>query len=75
MTVAEIVDQAKALSAQERKQLIKTLVDTLDAPDAGAAAPKKHSILELAGLGEEVWEGVDTQEYVNQLRDEWDHRP
>lgn len=27
---------------------------------------------ELRGLGKELWQGVDAQEYVNQLRDEWD---
>ena len=35
----------------------------------------KRSLLELEGLGAEIREGVDAQEYVNQLRDEWDHRP
>jgi hypothetical protein len=30
MTVAEVFEQAKTLSAQERKELIKLLVDTLD---------------------------------------------
>ena len=29
----------------------------------------------LAGLHKEIWEGIDAQEYVNQQRDEWDHRP
>lgn len=31
----------------------------------------QHSILELRGLGKEVWEGIDAQEYVNQERDAW----
>ena len=26
---------------------------------------------ELQGLGREIWEGVDAQEYVNRERDEW----
>jgi len=30
-----------------------------------------HSILELQGLGKEIWEGVDVQEYINQERDSW----
>jgi len=30
-----------------------------------------HSFLELEGLGKEVWEGVDAQEYINQERDSW----
>lgn len=33
---------------------------------------KKHSILELEGLGEEIWKGVDAAEYVKQERDSWD---
>jgi hypothetical protein len=74
MTVLEVLEQAKALSPQERKQLMKLLVDTLDVPAAEQPRPK-HSILELAGLGAEVWEGIDPQEYVDQLRSEWDHRP
>lgn len=36
---------------------------------------KKHSIMELHGLGEEIWEGIDAQKYVDELRDEWEHRP
>jgi hypothetical protein len=30
MTIAEILDQAKALSPQERKELAKLLIDTLE---------------------------------------------
>ncbi len=30
-----------------------------------------HSFLELEGLGKEVWEDIDAQEYVNQERDSW----
>ena len=32
---------------------------------------KKHSILELKGLGKEIWESVDAQEYVDRERDSW----
>lgn len=31
----------------------------------------KRSILELEGLGKEVWHGLDAQEYVNQERASW----
>lgn len=37
-------------------------------PEAEAA----HSLLELEGLGAEVWAAVDAQEYVSRLRGEWD---
>lgn len=35
---------------------------------------ERRSILDLAGLGKEIWEGIDAQQYVNELRDEWDAR-
>lgn len=34
--------------------------------------PKVHSILELQGLGKEIWGGIDAAEYVRQERDSWD---
>jgi hypothetical protein len=37
--------------------------------------PSEHSLLELEGLGAELWAGVDAQAYVNELRKEWEHRP
>jgi hypothetical protein len=30
----------------------------------------KHNIMELHGLGKEIWNGIDAQEYVNELRKE-----
>ncbi len=32
MTITEIMEQAKELTIQERKELVKLLLDTLDAP-------------------------------------------
>ncbi len=32
---------------------------------------KKLDIMALHGLGAEIWQDVDPQEYVDQLRDEW----
>lgn len=71
MTVAEIVEKARALSLKERQELITLLQDTVMAE----INTPEHSILELAGLGAEIWQGVDPQEYVNQLRSEWDDHP
>ena len=73
MSVMELLEEIRALSLEERKQLMKLMVDTLSEP---AEPPKKRrSLQELAGLGAEIWEGIDAQEYVNNLRNEWDHRP
>jgi hypothetical protein len=73
MTIAEILQQAKTLSVQERKELVKLLVDSLDVPEAVPRQQRRLS--ELRGLGKEVWEGIAAQKYVNQLRREWDERP
>jgi hypothetical protein len=73
MSVTELLKEIRTLSLEERKQLMKLMVDTLSEP---TEPPKQtRSLLELRGLGAEIWEGNDAQEYVNQLRNEWDHRP
>jgi hypothetical protein len=51
----------------------KLRVDSLDVPDT---APRQQRHLSaLRGLGKEIWEGIDAQEYVNRLRNEWNERP
>jgi hypothetical protein len=36
-----------------------------------AASSTQHSIMELSGLGAEIWNGIDAQEYVDQERSSW----
>ncbi len=70
---AQIVyeSQVKGLSAHERLQLIELITHDLRAT---MERSKGRSILELHGLGAEIWRGIDAQEYVTELRDEWDER-
>ena len=38
-----------------------------------ALEPRQRlSILELEGLGKEIWEGIDAAEHVRRERDSWD---
>jgi hypothetical protein len=70
--------QLKPLRAEDRLRLIAMLArDLAEAePQPGAGEQSAtHSVLELEGLGAEIWEGVDAQKYVDELRREWDHRP
>ena len=67
-TVAQIYQQTRSLSTSERKELVKLLIDRLDV--APVSIPVR-SLRELRGRGKEIWTGVDAQEYVDQLRDEW----
>jgi len=32
----------------------------------------KHSVMELEGLGADIWKGIDAQEYVSKERKSWD---
>ena len=71
MTIAEILEQARTLTPQEQKELAKLLIDMMDL--APATPPRRLS--ELRGLGKAIWQGIAAQDYVDQLRDEWDERP
>lgn len=71
MTVEEVIARIRHFSISERKELMVALEDSLHEEYAG---DRKHSIMDLKGLGADLWEGIDPQEYVNQLSDEWDDR-
>jgi hypothetical protein len=73
-TYQDILARLPQLSVEERTRLIRAIADSL--LDSGAAPPpKKRSILEFEGVGAELWKDVDSDEYLNQLRDEWDQHP
>ncbi len=65
-------EHIKPLPMADRLRLVEMIAK--DAAEGHpAAADQPRSILELEGLGAELWQGVDPQQYVNSLRKEWDH--
>jgi len=62
--------QIKALPRTVRLRLLARIADDL----TNTTEEKTLSIMGLHGLGAASWQGIDAQAYVNQLRDEWDHR-
>ena len=64
-------EHIKPLPREERVQLLDLLQTELENGDANEQG---HSILELHGLGKEIWQGVDPKDYVKKLRDEWEDR-
>ena len=75
MTVEQLYEQQiKPLPAAERLRLVVMIAHDL-ATTTISETPRQRSLLELEGLGAEIWGGIDAQEYVNELRQEWDHRP
>ena len=61
------------LPPAQRLQLLARLAQELAEQEPPAVEPAR-SLLELEGLGAEIWAGIDAQEYVTALRSEWDHR-
>ena len=61
----------KSLSPNDRLLLLALIAHDLAVESTGNE-PRERSILELKGLGAEIWEGVDAQRYVDELRDEWE---
>jgi len=71
MTLQELIQAVDALSLEERKQLVMHVVSTFPSEQP---ARKRRSILEFEGFAAHLRD-MDAQEYVNQLRSEWDDRP
>jgi hypothetical protein len=64
----EICQQVENLTPDEQLRLLEELASLV----RRRVTPKpKRSIMELEGLGKEIWQGVDAQEYVDQERDSW----
>ena len=59
----------KSLTREEQLRLLEILQTELN---NGGENGGQRSILELHGLGKEIWHGVDVNGYVKKLREEWD---
>lgn len=70
MTIQEIIQAVQQLSNTERDELMSAL-QTL--PDTTATSSQQYRLSDLRGVGAEIWREVDAQEYINELRDEWDN--
>ncbi len=74
MTVAQLYKQyVQPISVAEQLELIALISKKL--LFRTEVKKKERSLLELEGLGAETWEGVDAQQYVDELRSEWDNHP
>jgi sensor domain CHASE-containing protein len=64
MSYQQLLQEVEKLSRLERQQLLETIKSSLE-----QSLP--HQLQELKGLGKEMWQDRDAQEYVNQERDAW----
>jgi hypothetical protein len=75
MTVETIIAEIRALPDEERARLINAILAEMVGAPVEQPVHKTRSILEFEGVGAEIWRGIDAQEYVNRLRQDWDERP
>lgn len=63
-----VLRNVESLSRAEQLRLISELAEYLRTHGTTEA---RSSILELQGLGKEIWQGIDAQEYVDRERAAW----
>lgn len=68
-TYDQLLAQASRLSPADQLRLLEELA-ALVRQQMAPAPPQ--SVKALRGLGKEIWQGIDAQEYVNRERDAWD---
>jgi hypothetical protein len=62
----------RPLPLSDRLRLAELIVhEAADQPQQGS----RRSIMGLRGLGAEIWSGIDADQYVDGLRNEWEGRP
>ncbi|HSK75652.1 MAG TPA: Arc family DNA-binding protein [Thermoanaerobaculia bacterium] len=64
-----LYDKLQERARKEHRSVAQEVVHLLDRV-LEQEAPR--SILELRGLGKELWEGIDAAEYIRRERDSWD---
>jgi hypothetical protein len=67
-TYEDLLGQADRLTPTDKLRLLEGLATSLRKE---IDAPSHHSILELRGLGKEIWQGIDAQDYVDHERASW----
>lgn len=69
MSLQALIQQAKGLSVKDRKALIMAMLETFTESES----KPKRSAHTFEGVGEHLRDDtLDAQDYVNQMRDEWD---
>ena len=65
----DLYERLQQRAESEHRSLAQQVIHLLE---ESAGRPKLQSILELRGLGKELWEGIDPVEHVRAERDSWD---
>jgi predicted NBD/HSP70 family sugar kinase len=64
----EVLSRVQSLTPTDQLRLLEELAALVRRQ---VTAQPRRSILELQGLGKEIWGGIDAQEYVDRERASW----
>jgi hypothetical protein len=64
----EVLARVRRLDADAQRHLLRDLTALIEEREAGQG---QRSILELSGLGKEIWQEIDVDEYLRQERQAW----
>jgi EAL domain-containing protein (putative c-di-GMP-specific phosphodiesterase class I) len=75
LSYAELLARLLEITANIRQQaLARGITEAEDIEMEATKEKAKRSILDLHGLGKEIWNNIDAQQYVHEMRQEWDYR-
>ena len=69
LTYNDMVATLPTLAPDEQLNLLEALSSILK--KAMLPQAKRHTLLELEGLGADIWSKVDVEGYIRQERDSW----
>lgn len=65
----DLYEKLRKLAQRERRSISEQVIHLLT---QASEREKTLSIMELCGLGKEIWEGIDPAAYIREERDSWD---
>ncbi len=65
-----IIKSLRHLDINDRLRVLEEVKSIINRQDK--LNRKKRSLLELAGLGEEIWKDVDIEKYIKSERETWE---
>jgi hypothetical protein len=68
LTYEELQDQVQLLSLEDEVRLAEYIMADLRQRIEGQ---QYHNIMELKGLGKELWQGMDVDKYIEEERSSW----
>lgn len=64
----DVLRQARSLTSTDQLRLLEELAGSLRRQDT---VQRRRSILDLQGLGKEIWRDIDPQGYIDRERNSW----